>query len=242
MKISDTLRTLIWLSIFSIAMAYLESAVVVYLRALMYPMGFNFPIAHMQPIIALTEILREAATLIMLMGAGYIGGRYFTQRFAWFIYCFALWDIFYYVFLKLLVQWPVSLFTWDILFLIPAVWTGPVISPVVVALSMIALSMIIVFQERDNEKIYMNLMEWILLIAGSVVLIISFTWDFSIYMLSHYTVGEMIHLPEKKLLIELAYQYVPVQFPWAIFTLGEGIILVAIGMLFHRLKNKTPQP
>src|SRR4030043_48057 len=139
MKLTDIRRTFIWLTVFSIAMAYLESAVVVYLRAIMYPEGFDFPLAPMQPGIAVTEIFREAATIIMLLGAGYLGGRYLTQRFAWFIYCFAIWDIFYYVFLKMLDHWPASLMTWDILFLIPTTWTGPVLTPLIVSLTMLLL-------------------------------------------------------------------------------------------------------
>jgi hypothetical protein len=40
------IKTIIWLAVFSMAMGYLESAVVVYLRKLYYPDGFKFPLAH----------------------------------------------------------------------------------------------------------------------------------------------------------------------------------------------------
>ncbi|MBK6833902.1 MAG: hypothetical protein IPG89_06345 [Bacteroidetes bacterium] len=65
----------------------------------------------------------------MLVGAGIIAGKTRLTRFAYFIIAFAIWDIFYYVFLYVLLQWPESLFTWDILFLVPVPWTGPVIAP-----------------------------------------------------------------------------------------------------------------
>jgi hypothetical protein len=115
-------------------MGYMESSVVVYLRAIMYPDGFGFPLAPFDSHLAVTEIFREVATIIMLLGAGIIAGKTFPERFAWFIYCFAIWDIFYYVFLKALLGWPESFMTWDILFLIPATWVGPVISPIIVSL------------------------------------------------------------------------------------------------------------
>jgi len=234
MKQSDTIKTLLWLTLFSIAMAYLESAVVVYLRAIMYPEGFNFPLAPMQPGIALTEVFREAATIIMLLGAGYFGGRYLATRFAWFIYCFAIWDIFYYVFLKILVNWPDSPMTWDILFLIPVPWTGPVISPVIVSLAMILLAMIIVFYDRQALTVRINSSEWLLLVTGAVIIFLSFVWDYSAFMLRHYPVGEIVSNPDKNALFNLSLQYVPVHFPWVLFATGMAVILAATGLLFRR--------
>ena len=93
-------KVLIWLTLFSIAMGFMETAIVVYLRELYYPKGFQFPLTVIPSNIALVEFLREAATLIMLIGIGIVAGKNKPQRFAFFIYCFAIWDIFYYVFLK----------------------------------------------------------------------------------------------------------------------------------------------
>jgi hypothetical protein len=233
-NLPDIRRSFIWLTVLSVAMAYLESAVVVYLRAIMYPEGFDFPLATIQSGIAVTEIFREAATIVMLLGAGYLGGRYFTQRFAWFIYCFAVWDIFYYVFLKVLINWPASLMTWDVLFLIPVTWTGPVISPVIVSFTMLLLAMVIILRGRKFEKARLNRMEWILLITGSLILILAFVWDYSAFLLRHYSFGELIILPDKNVLMELSRQYMPENFPWPIFVLGEAVILLAIGLLFRR--------
>src|SRR5262245_6234060 len=99
-------RTIICLTAFSVAMGYLEAAVVIYLRRLYYPHGFDFPLVPITPDIGLIEFLREAATIIMLLGIAVIGGRNLAQRFALFIYSFAVWDIFYYVFLKIFDHWP----------------------------------------------------------------------------------------------------------------------------------------
>jgi hypothetical protein len=234
MKRTEILRTFLLLSTFSIAMAYLESAVVVYLRVIMYPEGFDFPLAPMPSGIAVTEIFREAATVIMLLGAGYLGGRYFTQRFAWFIYCFAVWDIFYYVFLKILVQWPESLMTWDILFLIPTTWTGPVISPVIVSFTMILLAMVILIRGRKIDRVHIKRSEWILLITGSIILILAFTWDYSAFLLRHYSFGEIITMPDKNALAELSQHYVPGHFPWLLFVFGEAVIVLVTGLLYRR--------
>ena len=55
------------------------------------------------------------------------------EEFAGFVVVFGVWDIFYYVFLRVLVTWPASLLDWDILFLIPLPWVGPVLAPVLIA-------------------------------------------------------------------------------------------------------------
>jgi len=113
--------------------------------------------------LALTEIFWEAATLIMLVGIGIIAGRNSSERFAWFLYSFAVWDIFYYVFLKLLLNWPESFMTWDILFLIPVTWVGPVIAPVIVSITMIAFALIILYSNQKSIPVTIKSSEWICL-------------------------------------------------------------------------------
>jgi hypothetical protein len=66
--------------------------------------------------------------------------RQWTAAFA---IAFGVWDIVFYACLKLLLGWPASLFTWDILFLIPVPWVGPVIAPVLVSLTMIAAGILV---------------------------------------------------------------------------------------------------
>jgi hypothetical protein len=230
MKLS---KALFWVSFFAIAMGYLESSVVVYLRAIFYPEGFAFPLTMMDNQIAITEIFREAATLIMLLGIGIIAGRNSSEKFAWFLYSFAVWDIFYYVFLKLLLNWPESFMTWDILFLIPVTWVGPVIAPVITSLTMIAFALIILFVNQKNKTVRIAVPEWLLLVVGSVILIIAFTWDYSRFMLQHYSFSQIWTVP-KKSLYELATQYIPVSFNWWIFVLGEVVILLGIIQFWRR--------
>ncbi|HNX08095.1 MAG TPA: hypothetical protein PKL96_10970, partial [Bacteroidales bacterium] len=111
----NTLTKIIWVAIFAIAMGFLESAVVVYIRALYYPEGFMFPMKLISDQIMITEFFREAATMIMLIGIAVIAGSSAIERFAYFIFSFGIWDIFYYIFLYALLGWPQSLMTWDVL-------------------------------------------------------------------------------------------------------------------------------
>jgi len=238
MKPTDTIKTILWLTVFSVVMAYLESAVVVYLRVIMYPEGFEFPLTPLRPDIAITEIFREAATIVMLLSAGYLGGRYFAMRVASFLYCFAVWDIFYYVFLKILINWPASLMTWDILFMIPVTWTGPVICPVIVSITMIVLTTAIVYHNHKHGKVLLNRLEWIMLISGSIVLFLAFIWDYSAFILRHFSIGEVLNYHNRKALFELSNHYIPDHFPWILFALGETVILSAIGLLFKRYLTK----
>ena len=77
---------ILWITVFAIAMGFLESAVVIYLREIYYPGGFAFPLKLIGGTLALTEILREAATMIMLLMVASIASRRAIERFAWFIY------------------------------------------------------------------------------------------------------------------------------------------------------------
>ena len=123
--------------ILSIAFAYIESAVVVYLRAIFYPEGFNFPIVFGEsPLwkkLIFTETGREAATIVLIFAVAWLSGKNAQRRFAFFLIVFAVWDIFYYVWLKILINWPGSIMDWDILFLIPLPWASPVLAPLLIA-------------------------------------------------------------------------------------------------------------
>ncbi len=144
--------------IFAIAMGYLEAAVVVYLRELYYPDGFyikekvGFPfikfglVEELKPFskkLILTELGREAATIIMLVTLSLIAGNSIKSYIAYFLILFGIWDIFYYVFLKVILGWPESLSTTDVFFLIPVPWIGPVWLPVLLSLIIISIGLII---------------------------------------------------------------------------------------------------
>lgn len=232
-----TVQIFIYLTAFSIAMGYLESAVVVYLRMIFYPEGFSFPLKAIDQHTAVVEILREAATLIMLAGAGIIAGRTRTEKFGFFLYCFAVWDIVYYVFLKLLIVWPESLLTWDILFLIPVTWVGPVVAPVINSLTMIALAGLISYFTDKKLSLKINKPEWLLLILGSLVTIISYTYDYMNFMLNRFNLTDFFDPSMQSEMLENATGYIPQSFPWWIFIAGELILLSAIYRFYARQRK-----
>jgi hypothetical protein len=124
--------------VFGAAMAWMESATVVYLRMLVgriNPYQFNPLPRH--DALGNTELVREAATLAMLVAVGWLAGRNWRTRLSYSLIAFGVWDILYYAFLAMIVGWPESPWDWDVLFLIPLPWWGPVIAPVMIAALMI---------------------------------------------------------------------------------------------------------
>jgi len=164
----------LWLFIYSAAMAYLESAVVVYLRWLYYPDGFALTLNPIPFQSLVVEIAREMATIIMLLSVAFLSGRNKAQRAAIFIFCFGVWDIFYYVWLKVLLDWPAGLLDWDVLFLIPAVWVGPVLAPVLVSLGLIGVGVLIYHFDRQRKPVCPTWAECLLMLTGCGIIIVSF--------------------------------------------------------------------
>jgi hypothetical protein len=123
---------------FAIGMAWVESATVYYLRTMfdrIQPYQANPLPIH--GVLGQVELVREAATLLMLLTVGMLAARTWQRRLGYSAVAFGVWDIFYYVFLRVMCGWPSSLFDWDILFLLPLPWWGPVIAPVSIAVLMI---------------------------------------------------------------------------------------------------------
>jgi hypothetical protein len=126
---NDITRRFLWVSAYAIAMALLEAVVVVYIRGLLHITNDHVALG---PYVRM-EMGREVATLVMLVAVGWLAGRRSIERWAYGLFAFGLWDIFYYFWLKVLIDWPASLLDWDVLFLLPLRWWGPVLSPVLIA-------------------------------------------------------------------------------------------------------------
>ncbi len=227
---------LVWITFLAVSMAFVESAVVIYLRELYYPAGFDFPMVSMPVRIAVTEILREVATLIMLLAMGFLAGKNARQRFAWFIYSFAVWDIFYYVYLKLILNWPSSWFTWDILFLVPVVWTGPVLAPVLVSFTMIILAFAILYIDQKHDQWLISKWSVFLVLLGAVLIFLSFVRDFSSFMQRQYSLAALLDM---KTASEAMNTYIPVSYDWLLFFAGEAAIFSAIIVLFMHNRRKS---
>lgn len=221
-------KTIFWLSIFSIAMALLESAVVVYLRALYYPDEFTVALKLIDERILFTELLRELATIVMLAGIAVLSGKNFIQRFAYFLFCFAVWDIFYYVWLKLLIDWPSSVFTWDILFLIPITWLGPVLAPLLCSATMIAFSFILLKIEQRRERVLFTLNHWLLLLMGASLILYTFIYDYSKLIIQNNLLADLAGIMQSEKFITLASTLIPTFYNWPLFLIGESILILAI--------------
>jgi hypothetical protein len=172
---------LIIVAIFSIAFAYIESAVVVYLRQIFHPDGFDFPLNvfgldQINTRLFLTEIGREAATLVLILTACFLFGKNLRQRFAYFLFVFAIWDIFYYVWLKVLIGWPASIMDWDILFLIPLIWASPVLAPVIVSLTLLLFALVILALDSGNIHIRPGLLHWTGFCGSGLLLVVLFCY------------------------------------------------------------------
>ena len=190
---SQTLRVSLALILFAVAFGYVEAAVVVYLRHIYDPLrkalysgraaGDLFPLVPLhlssEHVRLLTvELGREAATLLMLSGAGLLAARARRHWIAGFAIAFGVWDISFYVFLKVLLDWPASLLTWDILFLIPVPWVGPVLAPVIVSAVMFVCGLVALRCDWDGRPIDATSLHWIGLMGGAMVIIASFTWNY----------------------------------------------------------------
>jgi hypothetical protein len=232
-------RTLTALLLFGVSFAYLEATVVVYLRGLYEPLhavlypdapaGSLFPILRPEQLEAagpqyvrwmLTELVREAATLAILAAIALAVARNGRQWFAAFMIAFGVWDFFFYIWLRVLIGWPSSLMEWDLLFLLPVPWVGPVIAPVLVAASMIFAGVVILKREADGRHVAFTFGHWGAILCGGMLVIVAFCWDFGNIMAGG----------------------VPSAFNWPLLLLGEAAGLAAFLHALTRREAGERQP
>lgn len=213
------------LVLFGVAFGYLEAAVVSYLRALHESARQNFhperrpdelfPLLTLDQVRAAGEAKtlfietgREAATMLMLAAIALATAKNFGQWGAAFVIAFGVWDITFYLFLKLLLGWPSSLRTWDILFLIPVPWVAPVLAPMLVAAAMIAGGVWFLRNDTGGRRVRIAAWQTAGIFLGGVVIIFAFTLDYP----------------------NIAAGGLPNPFHWNVFTLGMAI---GVGSYVH---------
>ena len=201
------MRNALWAACYAVAMAAVESAVVVYLRALH---SGDAPLSVLQyelpTRLILIEVGREIATVVMILAVAVLAARARREVFLYFALMFGIWDIFYYVWLWVFIGWPPSLLTWDILFLIPVPWVGPVLAPVIVSLCLIAGSVWLL----ARPELRLPPLAWGLAILGALLIVLSFAVDFR-YALARTD---------------------PPRFRWELF--GAGLIVAIGGIALRR--------
>jgi hypothetical protein len=199
--------------IFAIAMAWMEAATVYYLRILvdrLEPYQAN-PLPISGPL-GPVELVREGATLLMLLTVGMLAGRTWQARVGYSAIAFGAWDIFYYVFLKAIYDWPRSLFDWDILFLLPLPWWGPVIAPMSIAALMIVWGTLVT-QRSEHEARPSVAGAWVLCWMGITLALYAFMAD----------ALSVVHQGE-----EAVRAVLPTSFNWWVFLAGLALMAAPV--------------
>lgn len=206
-------------------MALLEAAVVVYMRELYYPENPKelFPLDFLKSYSPSLELSREISTVVMIVTVALLAERRnMTRKFAAFVFVFGVWDLFYYGWLKILMDWPRTWLEWDVLFLIPMIWLGPWICPALIATLFIVWGAFAMSTQRD-----------VALTAGSLTI---FILGASIGLFSF--MQPALGLDTTELM-----QYTPGYFAWWLywtsFTLMTIGLCLAIGKESPSLESST---
>ncbi len=216
-----------WLIVmmFAAAMAWMESATVVYLRTLA---GRIEPYqAEPLPIsvsLSQTESVREAATLVMLLTVGLLAGQTWRSRLAYSLVVFGVWDILYYVFLAVIVGWPRSLIDWDVLLLIPLPWWGPVIAPVAIAAMMVVGGTLVAQFDRPDRPMWPSRWARALNLAGVLLALYVFMSD------------AIQALPGG---VEAVRAVLPTAFNWSLFVIALILMAVPIVDVSRQIRRRN---
>jgi hypothetical protein len=154
-------------ALFAAAMAWVEAAVVYYLRVLIGRVEpYQLDPLPMSVGLGKIELVREVATMVMLFTVGWLAGRTWRTRLSYTLLAFGVWDILYYVFLAVIGPWPRSIWDWDILFLIPLPWWGPVLAPALIAVLMIVGGTLVTQFDEPNRPVWPVRLAWALNFGG----------------------------------------------------------------------------
>lgn len=216
----------LWLvGLYAVAMAYLESAVVVYLRRIYAITDLTTSLSRFDPRISAIEVGREAATLVMLVTVGCIAGRTRQARIGYTFVAFGVWDIFYYVWLHVFIGWPASPLDPDLLFLIPAPWWGPVIAPSLIAALMVVGGVRAVRLADRGVRAHASRGSVALLVAGCALMLVAFLWD-ALRILP----ADPVQLAAVK----------PGPFLWPVYLVGLAAATMAVWRMTFPLRTPLP--
>lgn len=231
------MRLLAWLALFAASMGIFEAIIVVYLRMLFFPDGFSFPLGVELPGILMTEIVREACTMLMLLAVAAVSARGFNRRLGAFLFVFGVWDILYYAALKFSLGWPPSLLTWDVLFLIPVTWIGPVLAPLIVAVTMAGFGAWLV---NNGDRARISPVSWTVLCFGAFNIFSAFIQDYTVMIVSGGFLPRLFSLLNDPEFMALASSHVPGSFNWILFAIGEAFVIAGIWLVAARGGSRTP--
>lgn len=133
--------------------------------------------------------------------------------------------------LKLILNWPSSFFIWDILFLIPIPWIGPVLAPVICSLTMILLSGSVIHYQRRDSAFKIKIREWSLIVSGALIILATFMWDYSVMVIKEGPISRFWSLANNDHFLQIMTNYNPIHFNWLILVIGELVVLSAIALI-----------
>jgi hypothetical protein len=200
--------------LFAAAMGLLEAIIVIYIRDIILPAGYNlkYPVA---PLGSLPyELIREACTLLMLITAAWLAGFNNRARIYYFFIMFGIWDIMYYAGLKFWLDWPATWLSWDCLFLIPEPWYGPVLAPVLISIYLIAGGTMLLLVEKLIINTRLHLVTILLNLAAFGIWYWSFVKDSSVIQTKGYR---------------------GVEYSWILFVIG--VLLANVGIVYSVIRN-----
>jgi len=205
---------------FAVAMAWMEAATVFYIRTLVDRIEpYQAAPLPMHGALGNVELAREAATLVLFAAVGWLAGRTWRQRAGYAAVAFCIWDILYYVFLVPISGWPRTLLDWDILFLIPLPWWGPVLAPVSIAVLMIVWGALAArASDRDAADVTAR---WTWAPGGiGIVLALGVFMEDAIRV-----------LPGGR---DAVVQVLPVGFNWPLFSIALALMATPVAHLVYR--------
>ncbi len=209
---SHSVKTrLISVSMFAIAMGLLEAICVVYIRKIIFPPDGNITNTPISEFNFTLEAIRETMTIIMLTTTSILAAFNWRTRLAMFFLAFGIWDIFYYIGLKIFLDWPTSIIDWDTLFLIPVAWYSPVLVPVLISTYFIFGSIFIILHEGNGTKLKFCFSVVLLQFLGFLVWFYSFIKDSAI-------------ISENG--------YINVKYSWVLFFLGLALGVGSLTIAF----------
>jgi hypothetical protein len=173
--------------VFGLAFGLMEAAVVIYLRQIGgYAPGRVFPVLQNlnphQELAFSIERLREGASLAVMVGPAFLFSNRSFERLLGFLLIFGVWDLSYYAWLRLLVDWPPSPLSYDVLFLIPTLWVAPVLCPILISVSLAAFVSAYFVIARRRMARNPSLLQWLLALLGGALVSLSFLNNAEYYL------------------------------------------------------------
>jgi hypothetical protein len=215
--------------VFAIAMAWLESATVTYLRTLtgrLQPYQPNPVVLSSGSHLAAIEAIREFATLVMLLAVGGLAGGTWRRRLAYTMIAFGVWDILYYVFLAITGPWPRSILDWDVLFLLPLPWWGPVLAPAAISILLIVAGTLITQFGDPERELWPKAWSGVACLSGI---------GLALYVFMQDTLKSLLLAPTGQTL----GQVLPTHFNWLLFIAATVLMTMPVFDLCRQLWGRA---